>query len=475
MTRRPLVLLFLSLTFAGAARGAESSPETAARHAWAVSDVVLDKHIDPPSRQEMFLYALKALRSQTGKAPADLGRRVSAVTSEADLAALFREAWPAKDAEELALRGALWPVPGRAHVFAPKEYRRMEQIAGNRYEGTGIQVRMHQESKLVQVMHAFPGGPARRAGMRADDLIEAVDDVDCRGKSLQAVVEMISGNAGAPVTLAVRQPNSAEKRILKMVRDVIPFETVTGLRRTGETGWQFRIDPREPIAFLRVRSLSSSTLSELRKIERQLQDDGCRAVVLDLRFANGGDARHAALLADALLDGGTLWKVYDRRGDVKEVKADRDCLFRGWPVAVLVNEFTRNTGADFVAAALQDGGRAALVGEPTRGDGLLRTFEELPHGLGMLHLPTAAVERVPTKHTPKAPAEPIEPGSPRVWPVRPDHVVPLAKEKASAVELWHQQEERAHGADKSGPRPDDPQLNKAVEVVRAALKPPASP
>jgi hypothetical protein len=158
---------------------------------------------------------------------------------------------------------------------------------------------------------------------------------------------------------------------------------------------------------------------------------------------------------------------------VREARADRDCLFRGWPLAVLVNEFTRGSGADLVAAALQDAGRARLVGAPTRGDGLVKTFHELPHGLGMLHLATSAVVRAPAKGPRPGQHEPIPREEARLWKVTPDVVVAVEREKAQAVEDWHNAQEIADRPTdgKAGEPPADPPLDRACELLRKALAP----
>jgi carboxyl-terminal processing protease len=447
--------------------------EPAAHRFWEITDLILDNHVEPPARQEMLLAGLRAaLKTAKVAPPADLARRVSRVATEAEFVALLQDLAPAvtrKDAPPLAelaramSRGLLDAVPGHAELISADQVKAMEQIAHNRYVGTGIQVRMHAEEKFVQIITPFPGSPARRAGIKAGDLIEEVDGKSCTGLSLADVVRLLRGDEGVPVTVVVRQSGSSEKRTIKIVRDVVPFAWVFGYRRTGEESWQYRIDPAVPVAYVRVGGTPTSVVHELRQVEKQLQADGCKGLVLDLRNCVNGEAHQAALLADALLDGGVMWRVRDGRGRVKEYKADRDCLFRGWPVAVLINEHTRGSGADLVAAALQDAGRAVLVGEPTKPDGYVRGNVALPDGQGILRLRTGAVERV---KPPKPPAgEETVAGS-----VQPDHRVALDAKKRGELFDWYTQQERAESAGKGGKPPEDAQLAKALEVVKAALR-----
>src|SRR5205085_1387250 len=115
-----------------------------------------------------------------------------------------------------------------------------------------------------------------------------------------------------------------EPRTLKMIRGVVPFTTALGFRRTGEESWDYHAEDSGPIAYVRITSITVSSLHELRQIERQLQQEGFKALVLDLRSAGGDDVQFAALLTDGLLDGGLMWTVRDAQGKLKAYQADRD-------------------------------------------------------------------------------------------------------------------------------------------------------
>src|SRR5262249_343368 len=158
------------------------------------------------------------------------------------------------------------------------------------------------------------------------DLILEVNGKSTEGVSIRDLVDMIRGEEGTPVTFVVRQPGETETRTLKMVRGVVPFENVLGLKRGGAAAWGFRVQPGMPAASVQISSITSSTVHELRRVEQSLQAAGFKALVLDLRQAHGESIHQAALLADSLLDGGVLWQVRDAKGRVKEYRADRDCL-----------------------------------------------------------------------------------------------------------------------------------------------------
>jgi C-terminal peptidase prc len=462
MSRRCL-LLFLSLLVAGSAWSAADEPGAAkppdvsfCRLLWAATDLVLDRHVDPPTRQQLLLAGVKELLTKTGKTPGpELSRRISTVTTPEQFAALVADVCPGKHSPEIesaAVEAALVTVPGRAHLYGPAEASATKIVENNNYVGIGIQIRMNSKEKLAEIAVPFAGGPFRRAGGKTNDLIVEVDGASQADHKLVDVVKALRGEEGSAVTALVRQPGATETRLLKMVREVIPFQSAVGYRRVSEETFDFRPDAALPVAYLRLEQLSSSTYHELRRLERQLRSEGNRALVLDLRGTQPGALVHAAQVADAFLDGGLMWKVRDAHGRVTEFKADRDCLFRDWPVAVLVDEMTLETAA-LIAEGLQDRGRAVLVGSPSAAGQTVKSLELLPDGMGGVNLVTGTVERL-------KPA--ARPG------IVPDHAVELNAKRRDAILAWHGSQVSPEPP--TAKAPDDSQLAKALALLGEALK-----
>jgi carboxyl-terminal processing protease len=427
-------------------------------------DLVREKHPEPPARADMMLGAAKAVLTAAKRpVPDDLERRARAVETREQFAALLKEVWPKGDGapagellEAAALEGVFEPVPGKGVFSPPEEVRVADQISGNRYVGTGIQIRLHPDEKYPQIVVPFRGGPAQKAGIKPGDLILEVDGKNMHELPIRQVVDILRGEEGTTLTVVVRAPDSDEKRTVKMTRSVVPFDHVMGFRRATEDAWDYLIDPKGAVGYVRVTGCSSSTPHELRQAERRLRDQGARALVLDFRTSGGdGELHSATLLADALLDGAPLWRLHETGKEVREFRSGRDCLFRDWPLAVLVND-TVATSEGMVVAALQDNGRAVLVGEATRVGGFVNGRFPMPDGQGALTFRAGRLER-----TAKG----------RGWPVEPDQAVVLTKAQREAVEGWLREKARppepGSDADKA---PDDPQLAKAMELLRAALK-----
>jgi carboxyl-terminal processing protease len=351
-------------------------PADLARRVQEVADVVLENHIDPPARQQMILSGIKGLCRAAGMpAPPALGRRASGIATREQLAAILNEVWPrttarpiaAEELEEALLQGLLAPVPWRADLMSAKERRVAESMAGNRYVGIHIALGMDDKEKRPMMHDVFEGGPADRAGVKKGDLLEAVDGVETKGMKLRDVVDRLRGDEGTDVTIKVRTPKEANSRTMKLTRGQLPRATVQGIRKESSGDWKLRVDGPDPIGYLKVIEITASTPHELRKLARQMESAGIRALVLDLRVSQGpGSGVHpAVLVADSLLEGGAIGRVWTTRGETC-YQADSDALFRGWPIAVLVDQGTAGTG-EWIAAALQDNHRAVVVGSPSRG------------------------------------------------------------------------------------------------------------
>jgi C-terminal peptidase prc len=458
------------------ATAAKSEVKLVAEQLWEILEVIGKQHLEPRPRAEMIVAGLRGFRQAAttdvplDKMPslddeklgltADVLRRAGAVKTREEFSALLISLWPqdkniSRERLQTAfLEGVSRRVGGELRVLPKMEMKIQEEISGNRYIGTGIQIKMNQEEDRVQIMTAMRRGPARRAGVKTNDILLQVNGKDTKGVSVRTVVEWVRGEEGTPVTFVVKQPGANETRTCKMTRGIVPFESVVGCRRATGDDWYYRPDPQSPIAYVHVNSLRTSTLQELRQVEPKLRAQGLRALVLDFRSSSGdGIVRNAALFADGLLDGGVMWSSRGvDENSRKEYRADRECLFRGWPMAVLIDD-TLDRQHALVVAALQDNGRAIVVGQPTKNDGYVNTMVTLPDGKTGLIFRTGILERADKE---------------RGWPVNPDHAVGMDAKQRGALEEWRRKQELTEEpTDEKAPA--DPQLNRALELLREAL------
>jgi carboxyl-terminal processing protease len=452
-------------TLAAGLLAARTSPgDDVAKRVWAVLDAVEKTHLAPPPRAEAIAAGVRGMLNEAGDTvPADLAERAAAVASEEQLRTLVHDVWPAEGGEKkladdklasALFAAALKSVPGEPEVRPVKSVKVMEQINNNRYVGIGIKVAVDQGEGRPRIT-PLRRGPAHVGGVKAGDVLLDIDGKDTRGVPLETIIDWARGAEGSTMTIVVKHSGENEPQTLKLTRGVVPFDSVFGYVRKGED-WDYRVDADAGIGYLCVKSINVSTLHELRQAERRLRADGVKALVLDLRFGGGGGSlRHAALVADGLLDAGLMWTVRGRGDATTEYRADRDCLFRGMPLAVLAYGSGDNAlGA--VLAALQDNRRATLIGSSAGGDGSVRQLVALPDGMGSVTVLSGRLERADKS---------------RGWPVRPDHPVEMTQKQRQAVFAWMTaKEEPDSPAGAAGKPPEDPPLDRALELLRDELK-----
>lgn len=387
--------------------------ESLADRVRAVCDAVQKHHVEAPTRQQMIHAGIVAMYRVVEKAPPrGLGERISGLTTHEQFAALLAEVRPkpggrAKteaDLDQVFLDGLSAAVPGGLRIMEAKESKVAEQLAGNRYVGIQIAAQLDKESKLPQVAETFEGGPAQRAGMKKGDVIEAVDGEAFGGGTLAEYIDKIRGEEGTPVTVTVRRAGAKEPLTFRMTREAMRHPTTfgpegsKGVRTTGTVPapgavrpGSFQLAGAEPIGYLKIQSLLASTPRDVREAAAKMEAEGLQAVVIDMRGVEGGELHSAVVLADELLDSGTIGRVRLASRDVT-YRAEPGLLFAGWPMAVLVNEKTSDH-AEWIVAALKENKRATIVGTATEGLGISRSTVPLGQGGRTVSLVTALLEK----------------------------------------------------------------------------------
>jgi carboxyl-terminal processing protease len=365
------------------------APAGLADRVWAITDAVVDHHLDPPARQQMILDGLGAVcRAAKVERPPSLVRRVSTLASPEALAALLDEVWSLAPSDEVSietgrvaqkasledilLEGLLGKVAGLPRLLSAKELMAEQQLAENNYVGLHFAAAYNQESRRPQVGEVFPGGPGDRAGLKARDLIEEIDGVSTEGMALREAVERLRGALGTTVELRLRQPGSEETRAITATRGLLPRPTLQGIRKFSDGTGEVMVRGPGRIAYLKFQEITGSTRQELRVLARQIDAEGAAAVVLDFRpVERNPDIHPTVLLADLLLEEGTIGRVRSATR-VETFRAEPDAFFQGLPLAVLVDDSAPGPVL-WLAMALQDNQRAAIVSGPAPGPGSARS------------------------------------------------------------------------------------------------------
>ncbi|MFD6421966.1 S41 family peptidase [Streptomyces sp. NPDC060198] len=267
-------------------------------------------------------------------------------------------------AEELVSRsGDRWGA-----VYDEREYEEFEQALDGSYTGVGLSARRTADGR-VRVARVEPGGPADRAGIRADDVLTTVDGDRTQGRPVAEVVAQLRGDgtherAGSSVVLGLERGGRARTEFLHRAR--LTTEPVT-VRRLG-TG------PTSTV-LIKATAFTRGAGGEIRDAVRSAPGDA--GILLDLRANRGGLVGEAVVAASAFLDGG-LVATYDVQGEQHALYADGGGDTTR-PLVVLVDGGTMSA-AELLTGALQDRGRAVTVGSPTFGKGSVQMPSELPDG-----------------------------------------------------------------------------------------------
>ena len=271
-----------------------------------------------------------------------------------------------KNLSEGAIRGMLAALedPHASYLSAEQHSREQEGYRGY-FEGIGAQVTLTDAG--LTVIAPIPGAPAEEAGIRAGDLILAVDGADIEGLTLIESVNLIRGPGGTEVTLLVRHVGEFEDVSITVTRGRIPIESTA-----------FRM-LEDGIGHLWIYSFSNTTEDEVRRALDELEAANGRGLILDLRNNPGGLLASVISVTDLFLDSGTILYEIDAEGDRSDYDAARRGPATDIPIIVVVNQFSASA-SEIMAGAIQTSGRATVVGTSTFGKGSVNIARELSDG-----------------------------------------------------------------------------------------------
>ena len=244
------------------------------------------------------------------------------------------------------------------------------QIEGS-FEGIGALLSVNQDGNPI-ILSPLDDSPAQKAGLRAGDIILMVDGQDVSHASVNDVVQKVLGPAGTKVTLTVRNPDDNKTRTITITRAKIVVNNVT---------WQML--PGTQVAHIRIAQFSNNVTGDLQNAIKAAQAQGARGILLDLRNNPGGLLNEAVSVTSQFLSSGNVMQAKDASGKVSTIPVEKDGIATSIPLVVLVNEGTASA-SEITAGALQDYGRAQLVGEKTFGTGTVLNQFRLSDGSAIL-------------------------------------------------------------------------------------------
>ncbi|MDP2327320.1 MAG: S41 family peptidase [Dehalococcoidia bacterium] len=246
------------------------------------------------------------------------------------------------------------------------------------FEGAfqGIGATVSQQDGFIVIVQPLPATPAERAGLRAGDIILQVDGESAEGWSVEQAVLRIRGPIGTTVSLTIRHGDGVVET-LDIERDAIEVASVS----TAPPGGVLRDadgNTVTDIGYIRISSYTRTTPQELEDAITAAEAAGVRGLILDVRSNPGGLLQETVQIADMLLDGGDIVTQVERDGSERTASA-RPGMITALPIVVVQDGFSAS-GAELMAAALQENGRAQVVGEPSFGKGTVNRAIELSNG-----------------------------------------------------------------------------------------------
>lgn len=312
-------------------------------------------------------------------------------------------------------------------IVWPRQVQDFEKQMTNQFTGIGIEI--SRPKGLLTVASLLPDTPAYKYGLDAGDVIEAVDGVPTKDMSLLCAVKKITGPKGTKVALTIRRPTEGAPRTLTITRDRIIVPTVRGWQRTGQGKWLYMIDEAEKVGYVRITSFSGETANDLEAVLRELESEGLKALIMDLRFNTGGLLDSAVAICDKFLSEGLIVRTQPKDNVIPSFEyAHKRGTHPNCPLVVLINSGSASA-SEIVAGALADPAheRAVLVGTRTHGKGSVQGITYYPGGGAQLKY-TMAYYHLPSGQRVKSRDE-VEKEGRKDWGVGPDVEVTLTSDE----------------------------------------------
>jgi carboxyl-terminal processing protease len=336
---------------------------------------------------------------------------------------------------EGALHGLLESLDANSSYLSAAEYKHYKAMKSDGKADIGAAV--SKRFGYAAVVSVIPGGPADKAGVENSDVLESIEGKSTRDLSLAEIHGMLAGEPGSTITVAVVRPKKAEPQKIVITRDLVTIPAVSDKMLADSVG------------YVKVDAFPEGKSQEIAAQIRNLQKQGAKKLVLDLRNAAIGEEPEGIATANLFLDHGTITYLQGQKYPRQAFAADPTKDITRLPVAVLVNRGTAGP-AEIIAAAILENARGDVVGDKTFGDGSVQKVIDMPDGSALI----------------LSVAKYYSPGGKSIQDAAVTPNVPVADVDEDA---GLPDEDQQAAPDNQSPKPKnqtDEQLNKALEILK---------
>lgn len=295
-----------------------------------------------------------------------------------------------KELVERALRAFLKDLDPYSSYLDANEWNDFESAMAAEYGGVGVTLELDAAAAVPRVGNLLIGSAGGAAGMKAGDLITAIDGRPLKGMTLDDVIPNLRGAVGSTVALTVLHSGAKDPVVLTIQRQAVKTPSVRGVSRDRTGQSEYLYDAARGIGYIRISRLAADTVTETEKALAGLKARHMKALILDLRDSSGGMMDAAIGVADLFLDSGRILSSVSREETL--VYDAKPGGYLDFPIVALINERTASS-SEFLAAALQDNKRAIFVGQRTYGKARIQRKFRLGEGMGGLILTTGKFQR----------------------------------------------------------------------------------
>jgi len=289
--------------------------------------------------------------------------------------------------------GALSALDPYTVVYWPSQTKDLERALTNQFSGIGI--KFSKQEGLTKVISVIPGTPAHKSDLQAGDIITAVDGIDMKDAP-DCAIKRITGPEDTKVTLTISRPDEGITCDITLNRARITVPSVYGWQNQKTGKWQYMLDNSDKIGYVHINSFNSRTPDDFESVLDQLENNGLKGLILDLRFNPGGLLSAAVEIADKFITEGLIVRTQPRSGMATYKSAHRELTHADYPIVVLINSMTASA-SEILAGVLQDRKykRAILVGQKSYGKGTVQAItdycgnsSQLKYTTAYYHLPS---------------------------------------------------------------------------------------